>query len=53
MLDKPILLVGSRVFLTGNLLFIYEPRREKTGLQGFRPGLTKTGQYSYRRRLEA
>ena len=31
----------------------YEPRREKTGLQGFRPGLTRTGLYSYRRWLEA
>ena len=31
----------------------YEPRREKTGLRGFRPGLTQTGLYSHRSRLEA
>ena len=27
---------------------VYEPRCEKTGLQGFRPGLTQTRLYSYR-----
>ena len=32
---------------------IYEPRCEKTGLQGFRPGSTQTRLYSYRRWLEA
>ena len=30
-----------------------EPRREKTGLRVFRPGLTQTGRYSHRSRLEA
>ena len=30
----------------------YEPRCEKTGLRGFRPGLTQTGLYSHRRWLE-
>ena len=30
-----------------------EPRCEKTGLRGFRPGPTQTGLYSYRRWLEA
>ena len=30
----------------------FEPRSEKTGLRGFRPGLTQTGLYSYRRCLE-
>ena len=30
-----------------------EPRREKTGLRGFRPGPTLTGLYSLRSRLEA
>ena len=29
------------------------PRREKTGLRGFRPGLTQTNLYSHRSRLEA
>ena len=31
----------------------YEPRRKKTRLQGFRPGLTQTSLYSFRKRLEA
>ena len=31
---------------------IIEPWREKTGLRGFRPGLTQTGLYSLRKRLE-
>ena len=30
-----------------------EPRSEKTGLRGFRPGPTQIGLYSYRKRLEA
>ena len=30
-----------------------EPRHEKTGLRGFRPGPTQTGMYSHRKRLEA
>ena len=29
-----------------------EPRSEKTGLRGFRPGLTQTRLYSHRRWLE-
>ena len=33
--------------------FYCESRGEKTGLRGFRPGLTQTGLCSYRRRLEA
>ena len=32
---------------------IYEPRREKTGLRGFRPGPTQTGLYKLRKELEA
>ena len=31
----------------------FEPRCEKTGLRGFRPGPTQTGLYNYRRWLEA
>ena len=31
---------------------INEPRSEKTGLRGFRPGPTQTGLYSHRRWLE-
>ena len=33
--------------------FQNEPRYEKTGLRGFRPGPTQTGLYSHRRWLEA
>ena len=32
---------------------LYEPRHEKTGLRGFRPGLTQTDLYSHRSRIEA
>ena len=32
---------------------VVEPRREKTGLRGFRPGPTQTGLYSHTRWLEA
>ena len=32
---------------------IFEPRSEKTGLLGFRPGPTQTRLYSYGRWLEA
>ena len=32
---------------------IIEPRREKTGLRGFRPGPTQTGLYKHRRSPEA
>ena len=31
----------------------YEPRCEKTGLRGFRPGPTQTGLYSHRRCIES
>ena len=29
--------------------FVFEPRYEKTGLRGFRPSLTQTGLYSFRK----
>ena len=32
--------------------YTYEPRRVKTGLRGFRPGLTQTGLCGHRRWLE-
>ena len=35
-----------------DLTALYEPRCEKTGLRGFRPGQTTTGLYSHRRWLE-
>ena len=31
----------------------FEPRSEKTGLRGFRPGPTQTGLHSHKRLLEA
>ena len=31
---------------------LIEPRREKTGLRGFRPGATQIGLYSHRSRLD-
>ena len=40
-------------FKTGNTRTIIESRSEKTGLRGFRPGLTQTRLYSHRRWLEA
>ena len=32
---------------------LFEPRREKTCLRGFRPGPTQTGLYKLRKELEA
>ena len=34
-------------------MFTYEPRSEKTGLRGFRPGPTQTELHSHRRWLES
>ena len=39
--------------VTAVCLLSYEPRREKTGLRGFRPGPTQTGLYKLRKELEA
>ena len=38
--------------LYSNRITLNEPRREKTGLRGFRPGLTQTGLYSFSNSLE-
>ena len=43
---------GSEVFLLPHAA-LFEPRRQKTGLRGFRPGPTQTGLYSHRRWPEA
>ena len=40
-------------FLLAKIELINEPRREKTGLRGFRPGPTQTGLYKLRKELEA
>ena len=39
--------------LGNNRISKIEPRREKTGLRGFRPGPTQTGLYKLRKELEA
>ena len=39
--------------ITFTQLILSEPRREKTGLRGFRPGPTQTGLYKLRKELEA
>ena len=41
-----------RHILLGIAPALYEPQREKTGLWGFRLGLTQTGLYSFRKSLE-
>ena len=42
---RPVILTYSQTLI--------EPRCEKTGLRGFRPGPTQTRLYSHRRLLEA
>ena len=44
-----ILHLAVESLLSSNLKTLNEPRCEKTGLRGFRPGPTQTGLYSYRR----
>ena len=41
------------VYSSTTWVIVYEPRREKTGLRGFRPGPTQTGLYKLRKQLEA
>ena len=41
------------IIIISNFRRTDEPRCVKTGLQGFRPGLTQTGLYSHRRWLES
>ena len=50
--EGPINIGGLQQFATEVYrypLTINEPRCEKTGLRGFRPGLTQTGLFSHRR----
>ena len=53
--EKEIVIIPSCILdLVTNLLISYnEPRCEKTGPRGFRPGPTQTALYSYRIWLEA
>ena len=46
-------IMKKSIYLPGAKLLIYEPRSEKTGLRGFRPGPTQTKLHSDRRWLEA
>ena len=53
---KQTSLVCRNEFLVGTMssaLTLMEPRREKTGLQDFRPDPTQTDLYSHRNGLEA
>ena len=56
-LAKYDLILSHRKFLyhmsKAQSLLIFEPRREKTSLRGFRPGATRIGLYSHRSRLDA
>ena len=49
--DQPAKLISAFVFSTR--IVQYEPRCEKTGLRGFRPGPIQTGLYKLRKELEA
>ena len=48
---KDVVITWSSVDVT--LRSTFEPRREKTGLRGFRPGPTQTDLYKHRKELEA
>ena len=52
-LAERLLSLSCFVFSEILITFEPEPRREKTGLQGFRPGPTQTGLYKLRKELEA
>ena len=39
--------------LIQDVIKLLEPRHQKTGLRGFRPGPTQTGLYKLRKELEA
>ena len=45
-------ILGSSLLISLSFAIRNEPRCEKIGLRGFRPGPTQTGLYSYRRWLE-
>ena len=48
---SPVVALGFEILPEVTLIF--EPRCEKTGLRGFRPGPTQTGLFSHTRWLEA
>ena len=45
--------IRSLSLVARNSFLADEPRCEKTGIRGFRPGPTQTGQYNYRICLDA
>ena len=45
--------IHNLIMLKNTPYHIYEPRYEKTGRRGFRPGPTLTGLYIHKRWLEA
>ena len=51
----PILFLFALLLLVHDAseTLLFEPRSEKTGLRGFRPGPTQTRSYNHRRWLEA
>ena len=53
--ENPLILIDEVSFPFCHLYgeYTYEPRREKTGLREFRPGLTQTVLYKLRKELEA
>ena len=51
-MEEPVSLhfsVLTAVYLVSEYVDIFEPRCEKTGLRGFRPGPTQTRLYNHRR----
>ena len=47
------MVVEERTIFSAIDYSLFEPRSEKTGLRGFRPGSTQTRLYGHRRWLEA
>ena len=41
----------DKILTQASTIGSFEPRSEKTGIRGFRPGPTQTGLYSHRRWL--
>ena len=52
-IDRVYLVACEGLIIETVVSLTNEPRCERTGIWGFRPGLTQTGLYSHRSRLEA
>ena len=46
-------ILGYSILIFSDQSLLFEPRSEKNGLRGFRPGPTQTGLCSHKRKLEA